>query len=146
MAFPIASAIFLLLQTAVSPATLPEPLVATPATLPEPLVATPDDAGPMRLHVGDTGIRCLRLPCPSRGVFVPDDQGHAARDRMLYTDVDGKAAPPPMIGDKALLAAIGSAWEARTCLAIDGRLVSGEGDRPVLRVDRVIGPCRDRAE
>lgn len=135
MAFPIASALFLLSQAAVSS-----------SGLPEPLVATPDDAGPMRIHVGNTGIRCLRLPCPSRGVFVPDEQGHAARDRMLHADIDGKSPPPPMIGDKSLLAAITTAWEKRACLAIDGRLVSGEGDRPVLRVDRVIGPCGGSAE
>lgn len=135
MASPIVSALFLLLQAA-----------ASPSALPEPLVATPDDAGPMRIHVGDTGIRCLRQPCPSRAVFVPDEQGHAMRERMLYVDMDGKAPPPPMIGDKVLLTAVTSAWTERTCLAIDGRLISGEGDRPVLRVDRVIGPCRKQPE
>lgn len=135
MAFPIASAIFLLSQAAVSS-----------SGLPEPLVATPDDAGSIRIHVGHTGIRCLRLPCPSRGVFVPDERGHAARDRMLYADTDGKAPPPPVIGEKALLTAITTAWDERTCLAIDGRLISGEDDRPVLRVDRVIGPCGSNAK
>lgn len=131
----IASALFLLSQAAVS-ATAP----------PEPTVATPDDARPMRIHVGNTGIRCLRQPCPARGVFVPDEQGHAARDQMLYADMDGKAPPPPMIGDKTMLAAITTAWEERSCLAIDGRLVSGEDDRPVLRVDRMAGLCGSGAE
>jgi len=135
MAFPIASILFLSLQAA-----------ALPSGLPEPLVETPGDAGAMRVHVGNTAIQCLRLPCPSRGVFVPDEQSHAARDRMLYADMDGETPPPPMIGDEALLAAITTAWEERACLAIDGRLISGEDDRPVLRVDRVIGPCGDRPE
>lgn len=135
MAFPIASILFLFSQAATSS-----------SGLPEPLVAMPDDAGPMRIHIGNTGINCLRLPCPSRGVFVPDERGHAARDRMLYADMDGKAPPPPMIGEEALLAAITTAWEERACLAIDGRLISGEDDRPVLRVDRVIGPCGGRPE
>lgn len=135
MAFLIASTLFLLSQTVVSQ-----------TALPEPTVATPDDARPMRIHIGNTGIRCLRQPCPARGAFVPDEQGHSARDRMLYADMDGKAPLPPMIGDKALLAAITTAWEERTCLAIDGRLVSGENDRPVLRVDRVAGPCGSHAE
>ena len=135
MASPIASILFLSLQAA-----------AFPSGLPEPLVASPGDVGPMRIHVGDTGIKCVRLPCPSRGVFVPDEQSHAARDRMLYADMDGETPPPPMIGDAALLAAITTAWEERACLAIDGRLISGEGDLPVLRVDRVIGPCGGRPE
>jgi len=135
MAFPIASTLFLWSQAA-----------ALPSGLAEPLAATPGGVGAMRIHVGNTAIQCLRLPCPSRGVFVPDEQSHAARDRMLYSDMDGITPPPPMIGDKALLAAITTTWEERACLAIDGRLISGEGDRPVLRVDRVIGPCGSRAE
>ena len=133
MASPIASILFLSLQAAV-----------LPSGLPEPLVATPDDAAPMRIHVGNTGIHCVRLPCPSRGVFVPGERSHTAHDRMLYADMDGETPPPPMVGDEALLAAITTAWEERACLAIDGRLITGEDDRPVLRVARVIGPCGDR--
>lgn len=51
-----------------------------------------------------------------------------------------------MIGDKAMLAAIKTAWEERTCLAKNGRLVGGVNDRPGLRVDRVIGPCQGKPE
>ena len=135
MASLIASILLLSLQTA-----------ALPSGLTEPLVATAGDARPMRIHVGDTAIKCVRLPCPSRGVFVPDEQGHASSEAMLYVDMDGDTPPPPMIGDEALLAAIAKAWEERACLAIDGRLISGEDDRPILRVDRVIGRCGSRPE
>jgi hypothetical protein len=46
-----------------------------------------------------------------------------------------------MIGDERLLAAIRGAWDDHRCLAIDGRLIGGEDDRPVLRVDRIAGAC-----
>ena len=131
MAFQIASAIIAaaLAQSAIS----------------EPLVATEGHAAPMRLHIGDTGIRCARLPCPSRGVFIPQQQAGEVRGALLYSDMDGNSPPPPMIGDEALLSAVSRAWEERACLAIDGRLISGEEDKPVLRVDRILGPCRDHA-
>ncbi|GEM_PF-2165859 len=114
----------------------------TPAeTVPPPLVAQGHDAEAGRLHIGNTGIMCARLPCPSRAVFVPDANGRADRNDLLYADTDGTRAAPPMIGDEADLAAIRSAWDERQCLAIDGRLIPGEADRPVLRVDRIVGPC-----
>lgn len=132
MAFQIASALFAaaLAQSAIS----------------QPLVATEGDAAPMRLHIGDTGIRCVRLPCPSRGVFLPREPANGVREGLLYSDMEGNSPPPPMIGDKALLSAVSQAWEERTCLAIDGRLISGVEDKPVLRVDRIVGPCRDHAD
>jgi len=111
---------------------------------PEPLVATPDDAAAMRLHVGRTGILCARLPCPSKAVYIPDDKAATPR-HLPYTDRDGRTPPPPMIGDDIMLAEIGRAWKDYGCLAIDGRLISREDDRPVLRVDRIVGPCeKDR--
>lgn len=110
---------------------------------PPPLVANDARAPGARLHIGDTKIRCIQLPCPSRAVFEPDAQGHAVRDRMLYVDTDGKGAPPPVLANEADRAAIVTAWEERQCLAIDGRAIPGEDDRPILRVDRVVGPCGD---
>ena len=132
MAFQIASALF---ATALAHAAISEPMVATEG-----------DAGPMRLHIGDTGIRCVRTPCPSRAVFLPREQTSKVRGGLLYSDMDGTSPPPPMIGDEAHLRALLQAWEDRACLAIDGRLISGEDDKPVLRVDRIVGPCRDQAE
>jgi len=114
-----------------------------PATSGRPLVATPEDSAAMRIHVGDTGIKCVKFPCPSRGVYLPEDADAEKPLELLYTDPDGKAPLPPMIGDAAALAAIAAAWEDRGCLAIDGRLISGEEDKPVLRVDRIVGHCRD---
>lgn len=116
--------------------------LAAAQAAPPPLVANDDKATASRLHIGDTGIRCARLPCPSRALFEPQPpDGHAARDRMLYVDFDGSKPPPPMIGDPVDLAAIRHGWAERQCLAIDGRLIPGEDDRPVLRVDRIVGPC-----
>ncbi len=112
---------------------------------PPPFVANDAQAQAARLHIGDTGIRCVRQPCPSRALFDPKGQvGQADREAMLYVDLDGSKPPPPMIGDPAALAAIRTAWDDRQCLAIDGRLIPGEDDRPVLRVDRVVGPCHQQ--
>lgn len=108
---------------------------------PPPLVANSGDAAAGRLHVGSTSIRCLRLPCPSRGVFQPNEAGAADRNQLLFVDLDGRTPPPPMIGDEVTLAAITEAWDSFRCVAIDGRLIPGEDDRPVLRVDRLIGSC-----
>lgn len=108
---------------------------------PAPLVANDEEAAAGRLHVGNTSIRCLRLPCPARGVFEPNDAGAADRNQLLFVDLDGQSPPPPMIGDPAALARIADAWDAFGCVAIDGRLIPGEDDRPVLRVDRLVGPC-----
>lgn len=108
---------------------------------PPPMVANDANAIAGRLYVGDTAIRCLRLPCPGRAVYEPDDAGAADRNRLMYADLDGRSSPPPMIGDEAALREIAQAWEAYDCVAIDGRLIPGEDDRPVLRVDRIIGSC-----
>ncbi|MCW2365122.1 hypothetical protein M2341_000569 [Sphingobium sp. B7D2B] len=109
---------------------------------PPPLVANDDQAHAARLHIGDTGVRCVRQPCPSRALFDPKGQaGQTDRQAMLYVDLDGSKPSPPMIGDPTALAAIRTAWNERQCLAIEGRLIPGEDDRPVLRVDRVVGPC-----
>lgn len=118
---------------------------AAAAAPPPPFVANGGEAMPGRLHVGKTGIMCARLPCPHRGVFVATVGGVPARDKLLYADLDGKAPPPPMIGDPAALRRIEQAWKDRACLAIDGRLIPGEDDRPVLRVDRVVGSCGESA-
>lgn len=108
---------------------------------PPPLVANGPRAEAGLLHVGETGIRCLRLPCPGRGLYVPGARGQAERQNLLYADRDGRSPPPPMIGDPDARAAIAKAWDERRCLAVMGRLIPGEDDRPVLRVDRIVGAC-----
>lgn len=115
--------------------------VSAPQEAPPPFVANNSKAPGARLHIGDTGIRCVQMPCPSRAVFEPNAQGHAVKDRMLFVDADGKAPLPPLIAKDADRAVIVEAWEERQCVAIDGRLIPGEEDRPILRVDRVLGPC-----
>ncbi len=64
-------------------------MMAAPAAT-APVVVNDEHNEARRLHVGDTGIDCVRLPCPSRGVFEPDERGFAARSRLLYADLDGK--------------------------------------------------------
>ncbi len=108
---------------------------------PPPLVANGPRAEAGLLHIGETGIRCLRLPCPGRGLFVPGPWGQADRQNLLYADRDGRTPPPPMIGAAADRAAIAEAWDERRCLALVGRLIPGADDRPVLRVDRIVGAC-----
>ncbi|WP_315762666.1 hypothetical protein [Sphingomonas sp. Y38-1Y] len=115
-------------------------VLAAQVTHTGPLVATAEDSAAMRMHVGDTGIRCVKLPCPSRGVFLPDRDGSPQKE-LLYADRDGKTPPPPMVGRPEVQAAVVRAWETRACLAIDARLIGGVDDRPVLRVDRIVGPC-----
>lgn len=108
-----------------------------------PSAAGSPDALPGVLYVGATGIRCVRRPCPARGVFIPDARGHAVRDQLLMADTDGTAPPPPMIGDEAARREIARVWDAGGCVAVEGRLIAGEEDRPLLRVDRLIGRCGD---
>lgn len=119
--------------------------MAAQAVASGPDVATPGDAAGRRIHIGDTGIRCVKLPCPSRGVFLPDEVQGNGWPALLLADLDGRMPPPPMIGEEADLAAVRAAWDARECLAIVGRPIGGEDDKPVLRVDRVVGPCRGEA-
>ncbi len=106
-----------------------------------PLPVVDEHSAARRLHIGDTGIDCVRLPCPSRGIFEPDDRGFAARDRLLYVDLDGTTPPPPMIGSETDQAEVVKAWNDRRCLAIEGQLISGKDERPALRIDHIIGPC-----
>lgn len=116
-------------------------MVVAPTSAAPAVVMNEKHTEARRLQVGDTGIDCVRLPCPSRGVFEPDERGFATRDRLLYVDLDGKTPPPPMIGDKADQSEVVKAWNDRRCLAIEGGLIPGEDGRPALRVDRIIGPC-----
>ena len=110
------------------------------------LVAKEANEPAMRLHVGDTGILCVRLPCPTRGVFIPAGHGLEVRKNLLYTDLDGQTPPPLMIGEKAAIDAVTKAWSDRQCLAIKGRMIAGEAGQPRLRIDRIIGPCGGQAE
>jgi hypothetical protein len=48
---------------------------------------------------------------------------------------------PPMIGDPDARAAIAKVWDVRRCLALTGRPIFGADDRPLLRVDRIVGAC-----
>ncbi len=111
-------------------------LVSAPAC---PLLAQP--AADARYHIGDTGIRCVRLPCPSRALYVPDARGMADRHNLIYADMDGNAAPPAIEASAAVIDAVAEAWREYQCIAVDGRLLGDSGGVPVLKVERIVGPC-----
>jgi hypothetical protein len=98
---------------------------------------------PGLFRVGDTGVRCLKQPCPWRGVVPVDDESVAP----------GTVAPayagdaPPVIAARAelldqLRREIWRTWAAGGCLLVHGRYDRrGAAAVPVLAVDRIIGPC-----
>ncbi|WP_342237388.1 hypothetical protein [Inquilinus sp. OTU3971] len=94
-------------------------------------------------RVGDTGVRCLKQPCPWRGVVPVDDESVAAG--TVPPAYAGDA--PPVIATRAELLdqvrrEIWRAWAAGGCLLVRGRFERrGAAAVPVLSVDRVIGPC-----
>ncbi|MFC4256464.1 hypothetical protein GRI97_09945 [Altererythrobacter xixiisoli] len=132
---------FMALTTMITAAAL-QPVPANEVA-PPPMVANDDKAEAGRLHIGNTGIACVKDPCPRRAVFVPDERGQADRNNLLYVDLDGGRPAPPLVGNPEDVAAIVTAWDERRCLAIDGRLIPGENDQPELRVDRIVGPCNE---
>lgn len=92
-----------------------------------------------RLAIGATGIACVKDPCPRRGVVRLDQPGRdSLRPYWAGTrlpDLQAKAA------DAARLS---SAWNAMACLEIVGAIArpATPDAAPVLRVDRIVGPCR----
>lgn len=93
-------------------------------------------AEPVLLRVGDTGVRCLKEPCPWRGVVPMDSEEPAyAGD-----------APPVIAADAGSMAQIRSeiwrAWANGGCLVVSGRFDrAGTSGLPVLSVARIVGPC-----
>lgn len=95
-----------------------------------------------RLNIGRTGIQCVRLPCPHRGIFLPGAANMQGLHRMpLYADLDGSTFLPKLIASESDKARLEQAWDRRQCLEIRGNL-QGRGDNAVLEVSRIIGPCR----
>ena len=105
---------------------------------PPPFVANDKEGKAGLLHVGRITIPCGGAPCPQRAVFDPRAR---SADGVIYADRDGKAPPPPMTGNKNVQDEVTRAWKDHRCIAVEARLIPGESDRPVLRVDRVTGPC-----
>ncbi len=105
--------------------------------------AAQEDAPSGLFRVGDTGVRCLKQPCPWRGVVPVDDESVAAG-----------TVPPTYAGDAPPVSAARAdlldpvrremwrAWAAGGGLLVHGRFDRrGAAAMPVLSVDRVIGPC-----
>ncbi|MFE0752984.1 hypothetical protein ACFW16_03440 [Inquilinus sp. NPDC058860] len=98
---------------------------------------------PGLFRVGDTGVRCLKQPCPWRGVVPVDDESVAAGTVPPAYAGD---APPAIAAQPELLDQarneIWRAWAAGGCLLVHGRFERrGAAAVPVLAVDRIIGPC-----
>lgn len=98
-------------------------------------------AGAEALRVGRTGILCVRLPCPHRGIYRPgakDMQG--LRAALLYADLDGRTGLPSLAGAEADLQAVRDAWARNACIGIVGWLDGAPGAQ-VLHVERIEGDC-----
>ncbi len=95
-----------------------------------------------RLNVGRTGITCVRLPCPHRGIYMLGARDlPSLRRALLYADLDGRQGLPTIVGSPADQAELRQAWDRQKCVAIAGHL-EGPRENPTLHVARVIGPCR----
>lgn len=118
-------------------------LVAALAWGHSPANATGENAPDQLLRVGATGIMCVKLPCPSRGVFLPSVSGlNARRQALLYTDADGKSGPPEFTGAPDIRQTLNRAWRSLECLEILGRLDSKGPGRATLHVSRILGTCQ----
>ncbi|MDH4992371.1 hypothetical protein QEZ48_16265 [Aquamicrobium lusatiense] len=88
-------------------------------------------ASAKRLAVGNTGISCVTLPCPWRGIVDLDD---ASRDplRPLWNHQE----LPALEASTADRARLSEAWGEARCVAVEGVL-----DGQSLRVDKILGDC-----
>lgn len=94
------------------------------------------DEANQRLAIGGTGINCVTLPCPWRGVVLLEDD---ARD-PLRPYWSGEHLPK-LIGNDEDVAHIAAAWEAGQCIEIEG-VVTPKGTPLEITVDQITGPCR----
>ncbi|WP_152613493.1 hypothetical protein [Inquilinus limosus] len=113
------------------------------ATLPFAGAAGREEAPSGLFRVGDTGVRCLKQPCPWRGVVPVDDESVAAGTVPPAYAGD---APPVIAARPELLEQarneIWRAWASGGCLLVHGRFERrGAAAVPMLSVDRIIGPC-----
>ena len=96
----------------------------------------------MTLRVGRTGIMCVRLPCPHRGIYRPGAKDmQALRRSLLYADLDEKSGLPDLDGAAAALKWVRDAWDRNACIEIRGRLDGTKGDQR-LHVENIMGACR----
>jgi hypothetical protein len=102
------------------------------------------EEGPAGLfRVGDTGVRCLKQPCPWRGVVPVEDEGAAPGTAPPAYAGD---APPVIAARPALLdqarREIWGAWASGGCLLVHGHFDRrGAAAVPMLSVDRIVGRC-----
>ena len=93
--------------------------------------AKADVVSEVRLTIGNTGIGCLKAPCPWRGIVEIDNP---ERDplRPLWSGEE----LPPMQAAAADIALLQRVWAAHGCLVIRGRF-----DGKTLHVGQMMGPC-----
>lgn len=83
-----------------------------------------------RLAVGKTGITCVTMPCPWRGIVELGATDRARR--LVWSGHD----LPQLAASADDAARLRDTWERMACLEVQGTL-----DGAVLRVDRIIGAC-----
>lgn len=96
----------------------------------------------MRLHVGSTGIHCLRFPCPHRGVFIPGVVRITRASDLLYAAIDTSDPVPNFDASEPDRAALLRSWAEFGCTAIEGQFVPSSSGAPTIRVVRIVGDCR----
>jgi hypothetical protein len=82
-------------------------------------------------RIGPTGIRCVKAPCPWRGIVSLNADGPRAR----WPIWSGEELPP-ISGSDADRERIANAWRDRACLIVEGRFAEG-----ALAVHRIKGDC-----
>lgn len=87
-----------------------------------------------RLGVGNTGINCVKEPCPWRGIV---DLDNTSRD-PLRPHWHGKHLPATY-GQPEDVARLKKAWDDGECLEIEGKF--GHDGAPWIEIGKIIGPC-----
>jgi hypothetical protein len=115
--------------------------IAVATTLTASSIVGAAESAASLFRVGDTGIRCLKAPCPWRGVVPVDQPGGAAGDPAYAGEAPPViAAAPDGLGQAR--AEIWRAWATGHCLLVFGRFERrGTAAMPVLSVDHIVGPC-----
>ncbi|WLS05007.1 hypothetical protein [Shinella oryzae] len=107
-------------------------------------VATPSQALEIepingRFSIGDTGIMCTTLSCPTMGIVELDNPNRDPQ-RPLWAN----AEMPKLIASEVDAAAIAAAWEAKGCLIVEGSFYTDAADiegLPSLLVRSIIESC-----
>lgn len=106
-------------------------LLATGPLAAEPQAATQPPPADELFRIGRTGIHCVRMPCPWRGIVRAGDDSRPA-GRPFWTGKDLPALKATPEDEKRIRAA----WQDSGCLVVKGRFEKDE-----LAVHRIVGDC-----